>query len=227
VSASPSKPAVPALPRVEELAHATLPTPFGTFQAHVFREREPAAGAAVEEHVALVLGEVRGQAAVPVRVHSECLTGEVFGSLRCDCRAQLEAAQQAIAAQGAGVIVYLRQEGRGIGLTNKIKAYALQEQGLDTVDANRMLHLPIDAREYGVAAAILQHLGVGSVKLMTNNPSKLSGLQTFGISVTERVPLVVPATEHSSHYLQTKRHKLQHDLPSTPVASPTPLKPKS
>jgi GTP cyclohydrolase II len=212
------------IPQVEELAQASIPTPFGRFDVRVFRQIEPASGSSTHnEHVALVLGDVTNKE-VAVRVHSECLTGEVFGSMRCDCRGQLEAAQALIAKQGAGAIVYLRQEGRGIGLANKIKAYALQDQGVDTVDANQMLHLPIDGRDYGVAAAILGKLRVSKVKLLTNNPNKVAGLQAFGIAVSERIPLVVPATEHSSHYLQTKRRKLQHDLPSSAHSSPPPIK---
>jgi GTP cyclohydrolase II len=214
----------PSIPQVEELAQASIPTTFGRFQVRVFRQVEPTAGSSTHhEHVALVFGDVHDKS-VTVRVHSECLTGEVFGSMRCDCRAQLEAAQALIAKEGAGVIVYLRQEGRGIGLANKIKAYALQDQGVDTVDANQMLHLPVDGRDYGVAAAILGKLGVSSLRLLTNNPNKVSGLQTFGITVSDRVPLVVPSTEHSSDYLQTKRRKLQHDIPSSAISSPVPLK---
>jgi GTP cyclohydrolase II len=206
------------------LAQASIPTPFGRFDVRVFRQTELTMGSSTHhEHVALVLGDVRGKDVV-ARVHSECLTGEVFGSLRCDCRAQLESAQAAIAKEGAGVIVYLRQEGRGIGLANKIKAYALQDQGVDTVDANQMLHLPVDGRDYGVAAAILNELGVSSVRLLTNNPTKVAGLQALGITVSERVPLVVPANEHSSQYLQTKRRKMQHDLPSSAHSSPPPVK---
>lgn len=212
------------LPDVEEMAQASIPTPFGRFQVRVFRQTQPAAGSSTHnEHVALVFGDVQRKDIV-VRVHSECLTGEVFGSLRCDCRAQLESAQALIAKEGAGVIVYLRQEGRGIGLANKIKAYALQDQGVDTVDANQMLHLPVDGRDYGVAAAILKQLGVSSLRLLTNNPTKVSGLQAFGITVSDRVPLLVPSTEHSSDYLQTKRRKLQHDIPSSTASSPPPLK---
>jgi GTP cyclohydrolase II len=212
------------IPQVEELAQATIPTALGRFQVRVFRQAEPTAGSSTHhEHVALVYGDVRGKS-VTVRVHSECLTGEVFGSMRCDCRAQLEAAQALIAKEGAGVIVYLRQEGRGIGLANKIKAYALQDQGVDTVDANQMLHLPVDGRDYGVAAAILGKLGVSSLRLLTNNPNKVSGLQAFGITVIDRVPLVIPSTEHSSDYLQTKRSKLQHDIPSSAISSPAPVK---
>jgi len=210
---------------VAELALASIPTPFGRFAVHVFGQEQVGTGPAGKEHVALVMGKVSDVDDVVVRVHSECLTGEVFGSLRCDCRAQLETAQEMIASAGAGVIVYLRQEGRGIGLANKIKAYALQDQGADTVDANQMLYLPIDAREYGVAAAILAKLGVGSVRLLTNNPSKLAGLQAFGITVNERIPLLVPSNEHSSDYLQTKRHKLQHDIPSSAVGSAVPSNP--
>ncbi|HTM45708.1 MAG TPA: GTP cyclohydrolase II [Polyangiaceae bacterium] len=211
------------LPNIEQLATASIPTRFGPFKVYVFQQVDaPKTGQSNDEHVALVLGDVSGAQGVLTRVHSECLTGEVFGSLRCDCRAQLERAQEAVTEQGAGVIVYLRQEGRGIGLANKIRAYALQDQGADTVDANELLHLPIDARDYGVAAAILKHLGVNSVRLMTNNPVKVAGLKALGVEVTERVGLVIPANEHSSSYLQTKRHKLQHDIPSSAHGSPSP-----
>jgi GTP cyclohydrolase II len=147
-------------------------------------------------------------------VHSECLTSEVFGSLKCDCRDQLHRAQAEIAKRGFGVILYLRQEGRGIGLANKVRAYALQAQGADTVEANELLHLPIDARQYDVAAAILGHLGVASIQLMTNNPDKLESLQRLGIRVDGRLPVLVAANEYSAGYLDAKRRLMRHHIPT-------------
>lgn len=197
------------------MARATLPTEWGDFALHVFRWDDPNAHPELsQEHVALVKGDVAGNPDVPVRIHSECLTSEVFGSLRCDCREQLHAAQAHIAQAGMGVLLYLRQEGRGIGLTNKIRAYALQDQGLDTVDANLQLHLPVDARQYDAAAAMLRHLGVSSIRLMTNNPDKLEGMLRAGITVTERMPSLIPPNLHSAHYLEVKKQRLRHDIPS-------------
>jgi GTP cyclohydrolase II len=197
------------------MARATLPTEWGDFALHVFRWDDPNAHPELsQEHVALVRGELAGISDVPVRIHSECLTSEVFGSLRCDCREQLRAAQAHIAEAGLGVVLYLRQEGRGIGLTNKIRAYALQDQGLDTVDANLQLHLPVDARQYDAAAAMLRQLGVSSIRLMTNNPDKLDGMLRAGIAVTERMPSLIPPNMHSAHYLEVKKERLRHDIPS-------------
>ena len=188
---------------------------------HVFRWEEPNLVGLSQEHVALVRGDVRRQSGVPIRVHSECLTGEVFGSERCDCRAQLQGAQEYVSQRECGMILYLRQEGRGIGLTNKVKAYALQDEGVDTVDANLRLHLPVDARQYDVAAAILRHLEVESVRVITNNPDKISGLETLGIKVDGRIPSTVRATVHSLPYLEAKRDRLRHLLPefSLPIKS--------
>ncbi len=186
------------------LARATIPTRHGEFDAHVYPG----------EHVALVHGHVHGKKGALVRVHSECLTSEVFGSLKCDCKEQLEAAMAAIARAGAGAVLYLRQEGRGIGLANKIRAYELQSRGHDTVDANRMLGLPDDARRYDVARDMLEHLGIESVRLMTNNPDKVDALRALGVRVTGRVPVVVPANEHSARYLEAKRLRMEHDLPA-------------
>ena len=201
-------------PRLEILAQAPVPTRAGMFDMIVFRSGEPSAESGLSpDHVALVMGEVRGRSSVLVRVHSECLTSEVFGSLKCDCRDQLEAAQAEIARRGQGVLVYLRQEGRGIGLSNKIRAYDLQAQGHDTVDANRLLGLPDDARDYGPAAAMLEHLGVGSVQLMTNNPLKVQAMRQFGMQVESRAPSVVGANPFSASYLEAKRRRMGHSLP--------------
>jgi GTP cyclohydrolase II len=168
------------------------------------------------------MGDVSGQRSIPVRIHSECLTSEVFGSLKCDCREQLERAQAEIARRGVGVLLYLRQEGRGIGLANKIRAYALQAQGADTIEANELLHLPVDARTYDVAAAMLRNLGVESIELLTNNPLKLDALRSLGVHVERRIPVLVPANPFSASYLEVKRRRMQHDLPS-PAAVPGPL----
>ncbi|MCC6663545.1 MAG: GTP cyclohydrolase II [Polyangiaceae bacterium] len=200
---------------LEHLARAPLPTRFGTFELRVYRFDDPEADPSLsDEHLALVMGEVRGQSAVAVRVHSECLTSEVFASLKCDCKGQLERAQAEIARRGAGVILYLRQEGRGIGLANKIRAYALQAEGADTIEANQRLHLPIDARQYDVAAAILRDLGIESVLLMTNNPTKVDALSALGITVEDRIPMLVAANPFSQSYLEVKKKKMRHELPS-------------
>ena len=161
----------------------------------------------------MVMGDVKGKRHVPVRVHSECLTSEVFGSLKCDCREQLERAQSEIAKRGFGVLLYLRQEGRGIGLANKVKAYALQAEGADTIEANELLHLPVDARSYDVAAAMLRELGVESVELLTNNPEKVNALTRLGITVEKRVPVLIAANPFSASYLEVKRRRMAHDLP--------------
>lgn len=200
--------------KLEQLAQAPLPTRHGLFQLRVFRWDDPSVHPSLSrEHCALVMGEVRGRRAVPVRVHSECLTGEVFSSLKCDCREQFDHAQAAIAQHGFGVILYLRQEGRGIGLTNKVRAYALQAMGADTVEANELLHLPVDARTYDVAAAMLRELGVESVELMTNNPAKVDELRQLGITVEKRLPVLIPANPFSASYLEVKRLRMQHELP--------------
>jgi GTP cyclohydrolase II len=201
-------------PRLEQLAQAALPTRHGMFQVRVFRWDDPSAHPALSrEHCALIMGDVRGRRSVPVRVHSECLTGEVFGSLKCDCREQFDHAQAAIAKHGFGVILYLRQEGRGIGLANKVRAYALQAMGADTVEANELLHLPVDARTYDVAAAMLGELGVESVELLTNNPAKVDELRALGVTVEKRLPVLIPANPFSASYLEVKRRRMQHELP--------------
>jgi GTP cyclohydrolase II len=190
--------------RIRIYGESPLPTARGTFRAVVFRD--DATGA---EHVAMVMGDVAGEL-VPVRVHSECLTSEVLGSLKCDCRAQLDRALDLVAERGRGVVLYLRQEGRGIGLGNKIRAYALQAQGHDTYEANRLLGFPDDLRRYDVAADMLRLLGVRSVELITNNPLKLSGLTEAGVRVRGRIQLPSPSNPHNVEYLRVKRDRTGH-----------------
>ena len=190
--------------RLELYAEAPLPTHRGLFRTVVFRERQTGV-----EHVALVKGDVSGDATL-VRVHSECLTSEVLGSLKCDCRAQLDRALDAIAARGRGVLLYLRQEGRGIGLGNKIRAYALQARGHDTYEANRLLGFGDDLRRYDVAAEMLRLLDVRSVQLITNNPLKVEGLAKAGVQVRRRIALPSPSNPHSEHYLRVKRERTGH-----------------
>jgi GTP cyclohydrolase II len=185
-------------------AEAPLPTERGLFRVVVFRERRTGA-----EHLAMVLGDVTGES-VLTRVHSECLTSEVLGSLKCDCRAQLDRALDLVADRGRGVLLYLRQEGRGIGLGNKIRAYALQAKGHDTYEANRLLGFPDDLRRYDIAAEMLRLLGVKSVELVTNNPQKLSALVDAGIGVARRVALPSPANPHNVGYLEVKRARTGH-----------------
>ena len=180
----------------------------GAEQAEIVAFRSPESA---DEHIALVIGTATGEPPL-IRLHSECLTGDVLGSLKCDCGPQLHAAIHAIAAAGWGVLLYLRQEGRGIGLVNKLRAYALQDQGFDTVDANVRLGFAIDARDFGVAARMLQLLGQDRVRLLTNNPAKVAGLEAAGIEVIERVPHALPANPHNEHYLATKRDRTGHQL---------------
>jgi GTP cyclohydrolase II len=196
------------------LASAELPTRFGLFTTHVFRTTEAGDGACFKEHVALVFGEIRSSSSLPIRIHSECITSEVFGSLKCDCKEQLDTALREVARRGAGAVLYLRQEGRGIGLANKIRAYELQAQGADTVDANRLLGLPDDAREYHAAGHMLAHFDVKSVLLMTNNPAKVEALRSLGVTVADRLPVVVEPTPFSAGYLETKRARMAHELPT-------------
>jgi 3,4-dihydroxy 2-butanone 4-phosphate synthase/GTP cyclohydrolase II len=189
-------------------AQTRLPNAFGLWQAYGYRHEIDGT-----EHVALVLGDVAGGTDVLTRLHSECLTGDVFGSLRCDCGAQLEAAMAAISAEGRGVVLYLRgHEGRGIGLLSKLQAYELQDAGVDTVDANTELGLPADAREYSAGAQMLADLGVRSVRLFTNNPAKVTGLTACGVDITARVPLVTAVTPYNLRYLVTKRDRLGHQI---------------
>jgi 3,4-dihydroxy 2-butanone 4-phosphate synthase/GTP cyclohydrolase II len=193
---------------VKRVAEASLPTEYGTFQAHVFESLLDG-----EQHLAMVYGDVENTPNLLVRVHSECLTGDAMGSLRCDCGPQLQTALAKVAAEGAGVVVYLRNhEGRGIGLAHKIRAYALQEEGHDTVDANLVQGLPVDSREYGIGAQILVELGVTSMRLLTNNPTKRGGLEGFGLNIVERVPIESRPTSFNIEYLRTKRERMGHLL---------------
>jgi 3,4-dihydroxy 2-butanone 4-phosphate synthase/GTP cyclohydrolase II len=193
---------------VERVASARLPTPFGVFQLHGYRSLVDGG-----QHLALVYGEVTGVPDVLVRVHSECVTGEVFGSLRCDCGPQLQEAMRQIAAEGAGAIVYLAQEGRGIGLLNKVRAYALQDtQGLDTVDANLALGFAADLRDFGIGAQILADLGLSSIRLLTNNPRKIIGLEGYGLEVSDQIPIEVESHPESERYLLSKALRLGHTL---------------
>jgi 3,4-dihydroxy 2-butanone 4-phosphate synthase/GTP cyclohydrolase II len=193
---------------VRRVADARIPTEFGDFTAHVFESIVDDT-----EHVAFVMGDVAGRENVLVRVHSECLTGDVFGSLRCDCGPQLNLALARVAAEGHGVVVYLRgHEGRGIGLGHKLRAYALQEQGRDTVEANLELGFPVDSREYGIGAQILVDLGVTTMRLMTNNMRKYGGLEGYGLEIVDRVPLLPRPNVENIAYLRAKQHKMGHLL---------------
>jgi len=192
---------------VERLEVVKMPTDYGEFDLYLYRSKLDD-----RHHLALVHGEVAGRAGVLVRVHSECLTGDVFGSRRCDCGPQLHQAMSQIAAAGRGVIVYMRQEGRGIGLAPKIKAYKLQEQGLDTVEANQKLGYGMDLREYGLGAQILTDLGLHKIRLLTNNPKKIVGLEGYGLKIVEQVPIKVKPNPHNARYLKAKREKMGHLL---------------
>jgi 3,4-dihydroxy 2-butanone 4-phosphate synthase / GTP cyclohydrolase II len=192
---------------IERVVETRLPTAFGEFTAVGYRSLVDG-----KHHVAMVKGEVAGRADVLVRVHSECLTGDVFHSLRCDCGEQLESALAMIEREGEGVLLYLAQEGRGIGLLNKLRAYKLQEDGLDTVDANLKLGLPADLRDYGIGAQILVDLGLGSIRILTNNPKKIIGMEGYGLSVTDQIPIQAVPNPHNEAYLRAKRDRLGHAL---------------
>jgi 3,4-dihydroxy 2-butanone 4-phosphate synthase/GTP cyclohydrolase II len=194
---------------VRRVASANLPTEYGEFRVHAYESLLNG-----ETHVALVRGDIGDGQGIMVRVHSKCLTGDVFHSARCDCGPQLEAAMQRIGAEGRGVLLYLNQEGRGIGLANKIRAYELQDQGLDTVEANERLGFKADQRDYGIGAQILGDLGVTTMRLLTNNPRKFIGLQGYGLAVAESLPLEIPASEFTRKYMKTKKEKLGHRLSS-------------
>lgn len=202
---APSKPQVSA--PFTRYSEADVPTEYGTFRIVCYRETT--ADGQLKEHIAVVNGDVRG-AAVPVRVHSECLTGEVLHSLKCDCREQLDHAMKRIAQEGRGAVLYLRQEGRGIGLGNKIRAYRLQQDGVDTVDANRMLGLPDDSRNFDIAAFMIRDLGMESVVLLTNNPLKVKSLENEGIEIVRREPVLIDPNKHNVDYLRTKGQRMGH-----------------
>ncbi|MCB0970598.1 MAG: GTP cyclohydrolase II, partial [Acidimicrobiales bacterium] len=193
---------------VRQVADARIPTGWGDFACKVYESTLDG-----EQHIALVKGDITGLDDVLVRVHSECLTGDVFGSMRCDCGVQLDAAMKLIADEGAGVIVYLRgHEGRGIGIGHKIRAYELQDEGADTVEANEKLGLPVDSREYGIGAQILVDLGITTMRLMTNNPAKYGGLDGFGLDIVDRVPSITAPNPENIRYLRTKAEKMGHLL---------------
>ena len=192
---------------IERVAETVIPTQYGEWKTIAYKSTiDP------DEHIALVMGDVADSGPVLVRVHSQCLTSDVFGSLRCDCGEQLETAMSMIAKEGKGVIVYMRQEGRGIGLHNKLRAYALQDQGMDTVEANHALGFAADRRDYGIGMQILVDLGVSDIRILTNNPSKRAGLEGYGLNLVERVPIEVKPNAHNLRYLETKRTKLGHEL---------------
>ncbi len=206
-AAAPGPVVSPVSYQLDHVAACRLPTPWAEFQLHAFVD--PASG---KEHLALVLGDVSGTEPVLARVHSECLTGDGLFSQRCDCGAQLETAMKRIADEGRGMILYLRQEGRGIGLVNKIRAYQLQDAGADTVEANEQLGFPADMRRYDLCQPMLRYFDVGALRLMTNNPRKVDAIEKFGVVVSERVPIQVNRNPHNEGYLSTKALKLGHWL---------------
>jgi 3,4-dihydroxy 2-butanone 4-phosphate synthase / GTP cyclohydrolase II len=192
---------------IEEIVRVDMPTKFGHFKLIAFREKNTS-----NEHLALYKGEWKENEPVLVRVHSSCFTGDILGSLRCDCGEQLQKAMQMVEANKKGIILYMNQEGRGIGLLNKLKAYKLQEQGMDTVEANLHLGFPMDKRDYGVGAQILRYMGVSRLKLISNNPKKRSGLSGYGLEIVETIPIQIASNPHNERYLNTKRDKLGHEL---------------
>ena len=192
---------------VEKVSEAKLPTKFGEFEAHGYQNKITG-----EHHIALTMGDITDGTPILARVHSECLTGDVFGSKRCDCGEQLDEAMKKIADEGRGILLYMRQEGRGIGLLNKLKAYHLQDEGMDTVEANHALGFPADMRDYGIGAEILADLGAKQLRLMTNNPKKISGIYGFGLKIVERIPLMINHNEVNQFYLETKVKKMGHIL---------------
>jgi GTP cyclohydrolase II len=200
---------MPPTIQIRKIAEADFPTRFGHFRIFGF-EGEDHSG--IEEAVVLVMGEIRGDTPPLVRIHSQCLTGDVFHSLRCDCRAQLELAIETIVGEGRGLLIYENQEGRGIGLLNKLRAYELQDQGADTVEANEQLGFEADLRGYEVPAAILRWFGLDAVRLMSNNPEKIQALERAGVRVTERIPCIPESSERAGEYLRTKKEKLGHLL---------------
>ncbi len=206
---------------VTRMESARIPTPVGEFDLYLYRNNQDD-----KEHLALVMGEVKDQYNIPVRIHSECFTGDVLGSQRCDCGEQLQRAMALIGENGAGIIVYLRQEGRGIGLLDKLRAYNLQDEGYDTVDANLLLGHQADERDYTIAARILQDLGVKSILLLTNNPTKLQALKELGIDVSARIPVQAEVNPHNAGYLRTKARRMNHLLDlSARGDTPVPLPP--
>jgi 3,4-dihydroxy 2-butanone 4-phosphate synthase/GTP cyclohydrolase II len=192
---------------VRSLVTTRLPSKYGQFTLHLYEDATTG-----DHHVAMVKGDVRGGQDILVRVHSQCLTGDLFGSLRCDCGEQMEEALRRIESQGKGVFLYMRQEGRGIGLANKLRAYQLQDQGRDTVEANEELGFAPDLRDYGIGAQILVDLGLSTIRIMTNNPRKIAGLEGYDLKVVERIPLQIKPHKENVHYLKTKREKLGHFL---------------
>jgi 3,4-dihydroxy 2-butanone 4-phosphate synthase/GTP cyclohydrolase II len=192
---------------IEEIVRVDMPTKYGTFKLVAFKEKN-----STNEHLALLKGEWQKDEPVMVRVHSSCFTGDILGSLRCDCGEQLQKAMQMVEAEGKGAILYMNQEGRGIGLLNKLKAYRLQEEGMDTVEANLHLGFQMDQRDYGIGAQMLRHLGITKLRLMSNNPRKRVGLIGYGLEVVENIPIIVKANPHNKKYLETKRDKLGHNM---------------